>query len=221
MMNRVSVKGAITSMMNQTTPPWVSTEALNSLLASLTKTDGLVDEIGLAEDKIRNDKKLSDSGKQEQVKGLAVQSVPKFAPLGRVNGDARAAYAQLTNILIGPITAIPKGVNEVVDFLKLQEDRKGIGKAAAPLAYLKSLETDNLETARALVSAPGGSWIPADIRARGEEEFARRTNPTVFEQRRSIEYLRDHLLALAELLRQWLVGLGANPETVAKTLGLK
>ncbi|NOS83156.1 MAG: hypothetical protein HOP32_16400 [Nitrospira sp.] len=221
MMNRASAKAGLSAMMKQPAPKSASDEALNALLATVTKSVGLVDEIGVGEDKTRENTKLSDAGKQEQLKQHSEKSLPELEFVGRKVNDARALYARLTALTLDPITAIPKGVNDVVDAQRAQWIWQSVGESDAPATWLKALETDDLETARALLSVPGRPWIPADIRARGEEEFARRTNPTVFEQRRSVEYLRDQLLALAELLRQWLVGLGANPETVAKTLGLK
>jgi hypothetical protein len=222
MMNLASLKAALNSLISKPPNRELLTNELNQLHEVCVHAHATVTELGQEEITIRENTKLSDAGKQDQLKAFGEKSAPKFAMVGRTLNDARTVYARLTNNLIGPITAIPDGVNEVVDFLSLQEGRGGIGRAGAPVAFLKSLEPGGtLEIARALLAAPGPAWVPADIRRRGEEDYARRTNLPVFEKRQSIGHLVDNLEALANLLDLWLRGLGANPETVAKTLNLK
>lgn len=222
MMNLPSLRAANESLMTKSVHREMLTPELNQKNQACAKSASLLDEIGPDEEKIRADKKLSDMGKIEQLKKFGDASVPRVAFVGRTLNDARAAYARFTNILIGPITAIPDGVNEVVDFLRLQAIWEGIGKAGATVAFLKSLEDGgNLEIARALLSVPGQPWISDDIRRRGEEEYARRTNPEIFEKRQSVGHLRDNLEALANMISQWLLGLGADKELVAKTLNPK
>jgi hypothetical protein len=220
-MNRASIESYINSALTQPVKPWVDTSVLNQYHSSLVRTGELLQAMGLEEKKIVGDASMTDVGKLPKFKALAEQSVPKFAPLGRVIGEADATMARLTALMTDPITARPKDMDTSEAYSREREIRREIGRGAANVEFLKALEGDHLETARALLNAPGRAWVSDDIRLRGEEGFAERTSPKEYEKRRSVEFLRDHLRALADMVRQWLVGLGADKDLVAKTLNLE
>ena len=98
--------------------------------------------------------------------------------------------------------------------MREQEIRNTTGKAQADAEFLKALESDDLETARALLDAPGGSMIADEIRRRGEEAYAKRTNPDGWDKMQYIEFLRENLSVLSQQVAQWLKHLGASVEAI-------
>lgn len=168
---------------------------------------------------IRNDKSLTLQGQQAQFAALAPQVVKD---VGRVVADplheVDAAITRLNHLMFDPITTKPKG-DVVVNFLRGQELRQSIPKTEAGKAFLMALSADDLETARALLDAPGAPWISEEIRRRGEEEYAKRTNPKALAQRESLRSFQDYLESLAEHVRSWFLALGASPESVQAVLG--
>jgi hypothetical protein len=106
-------------------------------------------------------------------------------------------------------------------FLREQEIRAAFRGADAGMRtgeYLRAAEAGDIETTRAFQDAPGAPWVSAEIKARAEEAYALRTNPDGLRRLKGIEFLREHLSSLAEQTAQWLVRLGAKPETVAKAV---
>jgi hypothetical protein len=120
--------------------------------------------------------------------------------------------------MLDPITAKPNG-DPMIVFLREQELRNRIPKGEATKAYLNALGADDLDTVRAILDAPGKPWITEEIKHRGEEDYAKRTNPVAFAQRESLDYFQDHLHSLIEHVRIWFLALGASPEAVHTALG--
>lgn len=168
---------------------------------------------------IRDDKSLSLQGQQAQYAVLAQQVVKDVAPIvTKPRDDVKAVMARLTRVLLDPITAVPKG-DPTITFLREQELRREIPKSEAPKAYLNALASDDLETARAILNAPGAPRLSDEIKRRGEEEFSKRTNPSAYAQRESLDYYRQHLESLIAQVRTWFLALGASPESVNAALG--
>lgn len=168
---------------------------------------------------IRNDKTRTLQGQQAQFTALAPQVVKDVGELvAEPLNDAKGAITRLNHLMFDPITAKPKG-DAMVIFLREQELRQSIPKTEAGKAYLNALGSDDLETARALLNAPGAPWISDEIKRRGEEAYAQRTNPKALAQRQSLESFQDYLESLAEHVRTWFLALGASPESVEAVLG--
>lgn len=200
--------------------PRFATEYLQAWFEVCDVELGKVLKIAVKIDAIRNDKSLSLQGQQAQYAVLAPQAIKEVAsPVLKPLNEVKGAIARLTALMLDPITAVPKGSDPTITFLREQELRREIPKSEAPKAYLNALASDDLETARALLNAPGAPRLSEDIKRRGQEEFAKRTNPTAFAQRASLDYYQDHLQSLVEQLRNWLLALGATPEMVNATFG--
>ena len=107
----------------------------------------------------------------------------------------------------------------MVTIMREQELRRTIPKHEANAVYLRALERDDLETARAILDAPGAPWVSDEVRRRGEDAYAERTNPKAWETVQSLEYLHAHLDSLAGQTRTWFVALGASKESIQKTIG--
>jgi len=183
---------------------------------ALARLEQQVSAVQLEESAILKDRLLTDEGQRKKLTALAGGIVVSFDWLGQMLSQADAAASRLSHVLFSPIMATPKG-DAVVQYLRDQEIRHSLGAASVSewnAAYLLALERGDLETARALETAPGPARVSPDMRRRGEEAYGRRTNPAAWEQLQAVEHLTEHLSSLAGQTAQWLVGLGASPESV-------
>lgn len=217
-MNAASIRSLIQSRLTEPLKRDLSTDDLNLKLTALTKLDDAVLKVAADIDAKQKDNSLSHDGQQKAIAVIGTKAVPTFDWLARMRDAAVNEYDQKTHHMIDPLTAVPKGRDAVVDFLGLQEIRNAIGKTEAGLRFLKACETDDLESARALLSAPGAPWVPADLRHRGEVAFAQRAQPGLYAQRASVEVLRDELTMLVGVIASWLLSLGADKAVVHATL---
>jgi hypothetical protein len=168
--------------------------------------------------RILADTTLTQEGQRKKLATLAAEILKEFAFVADPLRDTEAAVARLMHLMLDPITAKPKGDATMI-FLREQEIRSTLSKSDAPTAYLRALESDDLETVRAILDAPGQRWVSDDIKQRGQDEYARRTNPNAWEQVQSLLYFADHLRSLVAQVRQWFQALGASQESIEKALG--
>lgn len=165
------------------------------------------------------DRRLSDQGKQNKLRELAEQIVKATpAVLKKLLEHIDAAAKRLQDVMLYPITAPVTG-DTLVAFFSQQEIRQGIAKADADKLFLLALETGNMEVAGALIKAPGGSWVQKDIRRRGEEAYAQRTNPAAWEEAQSLAQLQALVESLIAQVGRWYEILGAPPELIANAVG--
>jgi hypothetical protein len=181
--------------------------------------DERVRKVASKEDAILKDRSRSQEGQQQLLAALGNESAPDFAGPSRVIRDIDEADARLVTLLFAAIRKRPAGLDPSEAYGREKEIRQAVGKSEATVTFLHALEGGDLETARALLDVPGASWLADDIIQRGQNEYARRTNPAAFEKHQAIAVLREHLVSLREMIRQWLIGgLGADPAVVEKAL---
>ncbi len=202
-----------------TTPvhPEFDGEERTTFLNAIVKHQAKVTEVGVEEEKILKDRGASDEGKRTRLATLGNAQLSNFEFVQRLIEKAQEAKSALLTRMLDPITAKPKGDATVI-FLREQELRRSIPKEDANTFYLRALETDDLETVRAISDAPGPSWVSPDIRRRGEDAYMKRTNLKAYARLQAVGQLLDHLNALAESTRKWLEGLGADAQKVGATL---
>jgi hypothetical protein len=217
-MNAASIHAHFTAPLPQLALTRLQTDHLNGWNGAMAKTDGLVLAAATVLDRIAQERSLSDDGKQTKYAEEGTRILPSFAYLGKQQQGTCEIIDRHTHLMVDPITAKPKDANDLITYQREAEIRRAVGKANATAAFIQSLETDDLETARALLDAPGGSWVPADIRHRGEETYAKRTQPDIYAERQSLTLLADQLGAMAAMVADWLVGLGVDPKAVAATV---
>lgn len=170
-------------------------------------------------DGILRDTTLTLEGKQKKLQTIVQRIMKEVGPLvvDPLN-DVKGAMARLTHLMFDPITAKPKG-DPMITFFREQELRQRIPKGEANKEYLTALGSGDLETARAILDAPGAPLITDEIRRRGEEDYAKRTNPAALAQRESLDSFQQHVESLVEQVRRWFLALGATPEAVQTVLG--
>lgn len=216
-MNAISIGYLINNRSTEQPKPDLSTDDLNLELTAYKKADPVVLKVAADIEAVQKDTSMSFDGQQKAIAAIGTKAVPMFAWLSRMRDAAVNAYDEHTRTLLGPLTAKPKGDPTVI-FLREQELRQGIPRDKADTLFLLALETDDLETCRALLDAPGRSLITDEIKQRGQDQYAQRTNPTVYAQRSSKELLRDELEMLVGVIRSWLLSLGADEAVVDATL---
>ncbi len=188
--------------------------------AVLVKVEQLINSVAVEVNGVMNDLTLTQQGQLERLAKIGPRVCNNFSNIGIVLNQADQAKARLEKVLYGPPTQAPGG-NEIVEFLKQQEIRSMIGKGNANAEFLKAVERDDVETTVALLAWPGGSPITDDIKGGAEKSYATRTNPGALEKLKFVEYLHEHVSVLAEQISQWLIHLGAAPESVQKAVRAK
>jgi hypothetical protein len=184
-----------------------------TLQAIVGKMRETVRPVAVEVDAILNDPKLSDQGKQTAQMAVGPRVVGNFANLGRVLRENDAAITRGEKLLFGPITQAPPG-NEVVTFLREDAIRRTTGKARANAEFQRALNDDDLETARALLNAPGPKWLSPDKEREGKASYAQRTDPEGWQRLQALDELRKNLSTIARQVAAWLVHLGASPARV-------
>lgn len=217
-MNAISIGSLINSRLTEQPKPDLLTDDLNVKLAAYKKLDPVVARVAADIEAVQKNTSLSNDGQQKAIAALGTKAVPAFEWLARMRDQAIAAYTAMTHTLLDPLTTKPQG-DPILIFLREQELRRTIPRDNSDTLFLRALETDDLETCRALLDAPGRSVITDEIQQRGEEEYAKRTNAPVYAKRESKELLRDELMMLAGVIASWLLSLGADEAVVRTTLG--
>ena len=144
--------------------------------------------------KIRDDTSLSPDGKRQRIAELAQKTDLGFLTSARTETEEN--LAQLRTLLF----AIPKSEREpILGFLHEQEVRL-VYKDAPPHvrmeAFRKAMQDGQVEIARALVSGPLGSLVPAEYQQEVIKEHAQRTQAPVYENYQQAQILKEHLDSL-------------------------
>ena len=216
----LSFESRLTTELTQPTSRRLDTPGANVAVATLVTLKDVVATVRTQEARIGADRNLSDKGKVDTRVAVAVPVIKQVAFVQKAFTDAQNAEARLRHLLLDPITQRPAG-DPVVIFLREKEIRDSIRSLdvnQSTAFFLRALEKDDLETTRALLDSPGPALVAADIRARGEESYARRTNRAAFEKQQALTYLIEYLQSLVVHCAQWLVSLDASAEDVAKAL---
>jgi hypothetical protein len=166
---------------------------------------------------------LSAQGKTDALKKFAEKALVRFEPVGRVLVRTAGEQSAHKQAMIGPLTQQPAGGNEIVHAMRdaeLRSTMQGLTQPEKHAAFSIAVERRDFDTTRAMLTAPGPKWLPDDVRERSEWEFAKRTNPVGYAKYQSVASMRETLAAMADMIRQWLIGLGANKDAVSKALNL-
>ena len=220
MMNTQTLQTLIRHHREQPIKPGFDDDGKAVWLAILQKLDELVRPVAVEVDAVEKNQQLSNQGRQDMLMKIGPRVVGNFVNMGIVLKQADTAKERLEKILFDPITSKPTG-DAVVTFLREDAIRRATGKAGAEAKFLKALDTDDLESARALLDWPGGPTVSDAIVKRGRVAYAQRTNPDAWQKLQYVEFLRENLAALAAPVAQWLIHLGASAESVQKATKAK
>lgn len=209
-------------MLGQPTGLELSTDDLNFVLQIVKKTDEKVEVVSGQEQKILMDRNASDEGKSKQLAALAEKSVPEFAFLARIVAQHEKEIAAVERKLFARLQPPEneQATERLIRELRAGELRAGLEGDNRDAAFLRALEHDDFETALALLTAPGGSWVSDEILERGKAQYAQRTNAAALAGMTSLSIVRDRVAGVLEFVKAWFLRLGANPATVEKSLSV-
>jgi hypothetical protein len=217
------VLGRINNDIGLPSPKVLETEDLNLRNKIWVNTQQTIEDVGVEEDRIANDRYKSEEGKREALAAFATKVASnKFAYLGNALMKSKESEEGLTNTLLGAITKRPTG-DPVVLYSREKEIRDQVRLLDINQRnshYLKRLEADDLETIRALLDCPGGSMVDQEVRERAEDAYALRTNPDKYRKLKSVQLFQEHLRSLAVQVSMWLRDLGGDEQVVNEALGL-
>jgi hypothetical protein len=187
------------------------------LRKSLTDLENTFSPIVKKEELIRRDTRLTIEGKREKLVELSKQSAHALDFLEDLLKQTKSAHAVLTTRVYPP-TPVLTGNEAVLRHLQYSEIRSLYRDKDAnerSVAYLHALETGNTAVAEALVSAPEGQWIAADILERGQTEAAKQRDRGTFERMTAKGVIVETLDSLLSHSRSALASLAANDSRYA------
>lgn len=189
-----------------------SDDVREGYVGDLRKLTDILEAHAVQENAISVDTNLSQAGQESKIVELAKETLKKLRFLLVKADDAGAAYTRL-EALLSAVPDAPKGVNDLIQFFRESEIRTFMRSLTAPermMKYALAVQSDDVETIRALRLAPGEPLIPKDIQDRFDRERLEVTKPKEMVRLQSFEVLRDQLHELATHLFSWLEGYGAK-----------
>lgn len=216
-----SLRARIQNDLGAPVKPGFTTDNLQIWLEASRRTDATVEKVETDEQKILKNRDVTDEGKSKALAALAAKSVDAFAFLGRILSQTETSIRNLQQKLFSPLEhPTDAGVTErLIRELRASEIRGTLEGGNLDSTFLLAVQSGNLETAQALLTAPGGSMVSADTLARAKFEFAKKSDKAGYDRLLTLEFLREHLASLAAHVASWLERMGAQPTAVNKVIG--
>ena len=216
-----AVRSFLANALTQATDRRLTQDDMAIVLDAIRRTDDKVEELQLAEQTILRDRATSDEGKAAALAALGEKSVEKFRSLGKQIEQADASLREYEDQLYGAlrVPATESDAMRLIRELRASEIRGSVAGDTHDTTFLLALEKDDLETVLALLDAPGGSLVSAEVLERGKATYAKRMNAALSARLQSVEYRRERLQGIANFVAQMLRRMGAKPETVATVFG--
>jgi hypothetical protein len=197
---------------NMTAPTW---EELNGVRV---KTRANMERLKTKRQAIQDDRSLSPEGQRAKIAALANDAIGDYASTARMRERLATDTATPAMFMVkSPIS------DPVVRQLRNQESRdsvRGLNQNERDVQFLEAAERDHDELLDAMLDAPGGPLVSADMKRRALDARARRRQPEAYANWEQAVLLRDELTALLERIALCLVSMGADPQRVAKDLGV-
>lgn len=181
-------------------------------VARLRKVADVLEQHAVQENAISVNANLSQKGQEAALAQLAQATRQKLGFLPKSAVEADATYGRAEALVLAAPDA-PKGVNEIVQYLRESEIRaylRSLSPAERMAKYLVAVQQDQAELIRAFRLAPGEPLIPDDLRERATRERIEATKPKQFGQLQSLDVVRSQLHELSDTLVNWLRGYGAE-----------
>jgi hypothetical protein len=209
----------------------VTTENINVHAGLIRHVGEVLDAVGVKEDGIDANPRLSQDGKVEAKAELAEKTIPQLAFLARVitqQEEVRHTEKQAMYRIPVPAAA---GTDPSLQYQygrEIRDLRRDMDQQARDAQFLKDCEwsaadeDEDPDVARAhrdarlwaILQTPGGPQISPEVLRRGLEERGRRLHPETFITWQQASLLIDNLGGLRDAIVGWLRGLGANQQTV-------
>lgn len=218
MINPATVKARVNNDLGHPAIDGMKAERHNHLNDLRTKALEALERLDTKYQATLNDRLRSPEGQRDATAKLANDFIANFAFLERVVDRLDKDIANT------PIFSVQSPVSDaVVRQMRNQEGRndvRGLTRAEQDVRFLQASEQDLDELLDAMLDAPGGPLVSADMKRRALDARAKRKNPTAYEQWEQDTLLHVHVNALLEHVALCLVSMGADPQRVAKDLGV-
>lgn len=168
----------------------------------------ILDEMTQEADAIRRDLNLSEAGMWAKLRQLAKATLQKLNPLFEAADNIERSYASQYAEL-SKIPAAPAGYSELGTLAREQELRgwlRGLPVYSVMFIYLAAVQTNDVETLRAIRLSPGPSLLPVDFIERVTKDHLAMTQQDTLVHLESLDILRKELRGISEMLRNWLTG---------------
>lgn len=196
------------------------TDTLNRRNEHATKLKDRLEAFAAKEKGIVANRALSDQGQQEQLAKLGEDALPRLAWLGRVVKDLSEAQARVSAQLFAVRPTVQDEMLRYVRAREIRDRMVGSNQAERDVAFVKVSQALDHETMWALLDAPGGNWVSADVQHRAEVERAKQTKPDLFSTFEQNALLLDYLGGLRDHVALWLRGLAVDPTKIADMLAM-
>jgi hypothetical protein len=196
----------------------------DTLRLAVTRLDKVAESLAGEEQKIHQNAHLTPEGRRVQLRDLASKKAKEVTFLQEALTKASDSHTFLSDSLFttegqrllhkayGRELA-PLEVDPTLRFLRESEIRADWKNKAQPerdAEYLRAVQARDLETVRALSTAPGRPLVTSDLKCRADREHAEQHFPAAYENYVQVDALREQLAGLNELTGQWLAGLGTQ-----------
>lgn len=218
MTNAESIIARIDNELGQRPRPEWTEDTRDQVNRIRTKTQSSMVRLKDKRQAIQDNRSLSPKGQSDDIAKLANESVGDYTSMGKQverwsDEIADTPLFSVTSPITDPIVRQLRG-QEIRDGLR------GLDENENNARFLVAAEQDHDEVLDAMLTSPTGPLVSADVKRRALDARARRLNPKGYAQWEQTTLLRDEVKALLEHVALCLVSMGADPEKVAKELGI-
>ncbi len=218
-MNLESLKARIHNDLQQTPNREMTADTHNALNEQRLKVMGTIENKIPKRDAIVRDRSLSDDGQRTKIAALATDSMPEFAHLERVVDRLDKAIAETP--IFSVLSPIKDLVRRELRNGEIRDTVRGLDENERGTQFLIASQLDHDEVLDAMLDAPGGPLVSAEMKQRALNARAQRKHPVAYAQHQQNLLLRDAVKALLEHVALCLAAMGVDPRAIAKTLGIE
>jgi hypothetical protein len=184
-------------------------DVVEGVQKDLDKADVLLDELGVGEERVAVDTRLSTVGQQQEMVKIVADVRTRLAFVEKAATDRRDAAAQARKAL----EAIPKPSGDPVvarlEEMEIRERLRSLEMAQRMQVYLTATAAGDASIVRAVKTAPAGEvLIEPEFLKRIDHEALERSKPEQLRRVRTLEYAADKLTLLASAIEATLGGYG-------------
>lgn len=218
MMNPATVKARVNNDLSQPPILGMKAERHNHLTELRIKGLDALERLDTKYQAILNDRLRSPEGQRDAIAKLANDFISAFAFLERVIARLDKDIADTPIFTVRSPIADP--VLKEMRNHEIRDGLRGLNQNERTTQFIRAAEQDLDEMLDAMLTSPTGPLVGADEKDGALEARAKRKNPTGYEQWQQDVLMRVHVNALLEHCVLCLVSLGADPQRVAKDLGV-
>lgn len=197
----------------------MDTDSINAWMGVLRKLLPIL-EAYLAKEKIvQADRALSDEGKRQAMATAAAETIRSCRWMANVIDAYEEALAQQRTTLFVVASPEPDALLAYHRAREIRDDLRKLNPAQKSLAYVTASERDDRETMAALLAAPGGSWVSAEVKERADTERAKRLTPDAYAAFQQNVLMHELVAGLRHHVSLWALHTGVSQAILTETFG--